>query len=110
MRIAIVGLGVTIGLLIYAGLNYFGPSISSGTLNQLASRIPISPETTIYTSPIDEHGFVNFNEAFYDEMEEGISPENNAAYGIVRAFGGRGDSGFVMKDVCEFLQIGRAHV
>ena len=105
MQIAIVGLGVTIGLLIYAGLNYFGPSISSGTLNQLASRIPISPETTIYTSPIDEHGFVNFNEAFYDEMGEGISPENNAAYGIVRAFGGRGDSGFVMKDVCEFLRI-----
>ena len=74
MRIAIVGLGVTIGLLIYAGLNYFGPSISSGTLNQLASRIPISPETTIYTSPIDEHGFVNFNEAFYDASLRKTTP------------------------------------
>ena len=105
MRIAVVGVGVIVGLLIYAGLNYFGLSLSGGTLNQRASSIPISPETTIYTSPIDEHGFVNFNEAFYDEIGEGISPENNAAYGIVRAFGGRGGSGSVMEHVCEFLQI-----
>lgn len=99
-----IGFYVGIALLVYASFNYFG-GFGGRTPKQIATRLPFSAETTVYTSPVDENGFVDFVEAFYSDIGEGITPENNAAYEIIGAFGGRGSSGEVVSDACEFLNI-----
>lgn len=104
LRKSLICFYVGIALLVYASFNYFG-GFGGRTPKQLASSLPFSAETTVYTSPVDENGFVDFVEAFYSDMGEGITPENNAAYEIIRAFGGRGSSGQVIPDACEFLDI-----
>lgn len=104
LRKAIICFFVGIGLLVYAGFNYFG-GFGTQTPKQLASELPFSTETTVYTSPVDDSGFVDFVEAFYSDLGQGITSENNAAYEIIEAFGGRGSSGEVVSDACEFLNI-----
>lgn len=104
LRKSLIFFYVAIALLAYASFNYFG-GFGGRTPKQLASNLPFSAETTIYTSPVDENGFVNFVDAFYSDIGKGITPENNAAYEIIKAFGGRGSSGQVIPDACEFLNI-----
>jgi len=52
--------------------------------------ITVSPETTYLTGPLRPDGTVDYFRALQERLSEGITPENNAAPLLLRAFGPRG--------------------
>jgi hypothetical protein len=71
---------VSLGLLV--ALCAFG--IISALLN---SGVRVSPETTFITGPLREDGTVDYLAALNEMGSKGVTPENNAAVLLVRAFG-----------------------
>ncbi len=70
---------LVIGLLLVAGLvcNYW----------PMEGHITISRETTYITGPLNEDGTVNYVAALDDRLSKGVTPENNAAPLLLRAWG-----------------------
>ena len=69
---------LAIGLMLVAGLvcNYW----------PVKGHITISRETTYITGPLNEDGTVNYLAALNQQMSKGVTPENNAAPLLIRAF------------------------
>lgn len=50
-------------------------------------EITISRETTFLTEPLDADGYIDYAEAINRRYGKGVTPENNAAVLLIRAFG-----------------------
>ncbi len=75
---------LVIGLLVLAAI-VCGAIIFS--YPPLERHITISRETTYITSPVNPDGTINYVAALNEMMSKGVTPENNAAVLLVRAFG-----------------------
>jgi hypothetical protein len=49
--------------------------------------ITVSPETTVVTGPLDQHGFVDYQTPLNEQLSRGVTPENNANVLIWQALG-----------------------
>jgi hypothetical protein len=50
-------------------------------------KITISKETTYLIKPLKKNGFIDYERALNEQTNKGVTPENNAAVLIFRAFG-----------------------
>ncbi|HMO35968.1 MAG TPA: hypothetical protein PKA06_07995, partial [Gemmatales bacterium] len=50
-------------------------------------RFTISPETTYFTKPVREDGYIDYRAALNEKYSEGITPENNALVPLMQAMG-----------------------
>lgn len=50
-------------------------------------KFTLSRETTFFTQPLDEEGYVNYQQAFNEKLSQGVTPENNAMVLLVKAIG-----------------------
>ncbi len=89
---------LVIGLMLVAGLvyNYCWPSYRHFT---------ISPETTYITGPLNDDGTINYVAALNQRMSKGVTPENNAAPLLIRAWGAAIIDEPVRARVFEILQM-----
>ena len=53
----------------------------------VGSKLEIGPETTFVDGPLTADGRINYETALHERFSQGITPENNAAVLIDRAFG-----------------------
>lgn len=80
-------------LLVLLMLAWGGPAASEEPAEELADEQPqaplisISPETTVITEPLRSDGYVDYVAALNEHFGEGVTPENNALVGYLRAYG-----------------------
>lgn len=53
----------------------------------VGSKLQIGPETTFVNGPLTADGRIDYEAALYERMSAGVTPDNNAAVLIDRAFG-----------------------
>jgi hypothetical protein len=57
------------------------------------SRFPISKETTFFTGPLDDEGYIDFEAALNERLGKGVTPEKNANVLLWQAFGPKPEGG-----------------
>ena len=59
----------------------------------VGSKLEIGPETTFVSGPLTADGRIDYETALHEQLSEGVTPDNNAAVLIDRAFGPAAISG-----------------
>ena len=78
-----------VGLLLLGGLGF--TRFETGSMQDRQSPIEISKETTVYTEPLDENGYLLVVEALRRHSSEGVTRDNNAAVLWLEAIGFRAE-------------------
>lgn len=65
----------------------------------------VSPETTYYTAPLDQHGFVRYIPAINQEFAKGVTAENNSVPLYLAAFHPKADSPEHLEKLCKLLEM-----
>jgi hypothetical protein len=68
-------------------------------------RLHISPETTVISSPLRADGTPDYAAYLNDEWSAGVTPENNAAVDLIRAFGPEIINELIRKEYFDLLGI-----
>jgi len=50
-------------------------------------KVTLSKETTYFTRPVAKNGYVDYAAAINERLSGGVTPENNAAVGLIRVMG-----------------------
>ncbi len=50
-------------------------------------KVTVSRETTYFTRPVAKNGYVDYAAAINERLGAGVTPQNNAAVGLIRAMG-----------------------
>jgi len=61
-----------------------------------SSTFTVGKETTYVTEPLDKHGYVDYVTALNEQLNKGITPDNNANVLIWKALGPRPEGGTSM--------------
>jgi hypothetical protein len=67
--------------------------------------ITVSPETTVVTGPLDQHGFVDYQTPLNEQLSEGVTPENNANVLIWQALGPHPERSTMPPEYFQWLSI-----
>lgn len=95
-------------VLLYIGSTFLILVAISSVLAAYWRRIEIGYDTTRLTAPVRPDGSIDYLAALNEELSKGVTPENNAAIPLLRAYGPgdneRIDPAFVL--VCKALNVG----